>query len=362
MNIPYIITDKTVTAIVEGKVLTMNQDHPNFDAATTALNDESTNEQDVKNLFNVGAAIEDLSQGDIVVKDGVAYHKGEAIDNYCVDRAIAFMRENKPYKALLKFFDRLQANPSKRAVNELYRFLEHKNMPITPDGHFIAYKGVDLAYMDKYSRKFNNSVGQVLEMTRNKVDDDASIGCSSGFHAGSYEYADGYGGQNGRLMLVKIDPADVVSVPNDCGCQKLRTCRYEVVSELEERKPLEECYNGQYGDLEDESEDDSEFFCEGCDYTSKDPNEFYDDGREILCETCTEAACGDQTRYKTFSGTIATNEDSYADSSDNHGKAPIMDQDDVAKQSYKKGYTDAMDKFHSERDCLGRFCPKTSKS
>jgi len=335
MNIPYIVTDKSVTVIVEGKALTMNQDHPNFDVVMASLDDQNTTEQDIKNLFNVGAAIQDLSEGNIVVKDGVAYYKGEEINNYCIDRAIAFMRENKPYKALLNFFDRLQANPSRRAVSELYRFLEHKNMPITPDGCFLAYKGIGINYRDKWSGKFDNSVGQVLEMTRNKVNDDANVGCSAGFHAGSYEYADSYCGQNGRLMLVKIDPADVVSVPHDCECQKLRTCRYEVVSELEERKPLEDCYNDQYGDLDyDES---NEVECEECDYVG-DPEDFYEDEHgKLTCYSC-------------------KHEEEYADSTDNHANAPIMDEDDAVAKAYFDGYKAAMGKFHNKRDCKGRFC------
>ena len=305
MNIPYIVTDKSVTVIIEGKALTMNQDHPNFPIVMEKLDDEQASEQDIKNIFNVGAAIENLSEGDIVVEDGVAYYKGEAIDNYCIDRAIAFVRENKPYKALLKFFDRLMANPSRRAVQELYRFLEHKNMPITPDGCFLAYKGVGTNYRDKWSGKFDNSVGQVLEMTRNTVDDDANRGCSAGFHAGSYDYADDYCGSEGHLMLVKIDPADVVSVPHDCECQKLRTCRYEVVSELEERKPLKDCYLDEYGTKEEDLVPMQEWADGGLDY---------------------------------------------AESEDNAAKLEGL------SAAYQDGYNAAMSKFHNKRDASGKFC------
>ena len=318
MNIPYIITDKSVTVIVEGKALTMNQDHPNFDVVMASLDDQNTTEQDIKKLFNVGSAIQDLSEGNIVVKDGVAYYKNEEINNYCIDRAIAFMKEDKPYKALLNFFDRLQANPSKRAVNELYQFLEHKNMPITPDGHFLAYKGVGLNYLDKYSRKFDNSVGKVLEMTRNKVDDDANVGCSAGFHAGSYEYADSYCGRGGRLMLVKIDPADVVSVPNDCECQKLRTCRYEVVNELEERKPLEDCYNDQYGDL-----DMNPIFTKPTDQ---------DEWKKEVEKVVLAILEGER-------------DEEYVDSPDNQANSPVMDEDDAAATAYSDGYEAAMRLF-----------------
>ena len=122
-------------------------------------------------------------------------------------------------------------------------------MPLTPDGNFLAYKSVREDFTDWHSGKFDNNVGNTLEMTRNSVCDDANIGCSDGFHAGSLEYARDFG-SSGNLMIVEIDPSDVVSVPTDCNCQKLRTCKYKVVS-LFERK-LEEPLCDDYGDYDDE--------------------------------------------------------------------------------------------------------------
>ena len=55
-------------------------------------------------------------------------------------------------------------------------------------------------------------------------------------------------------MIVEIDPSDVVSVPTDCNCQKLRTCKYKVVS-LFERK-LEEPLCDEYGDYDDDEDDE----------------------------------------------------------------------------------------------------------
>lgn len=153
---------------------------------------------------------------------------------------------------LLKFLDNLMDNPSRRSVNELYSFLEHGNMPITPDGHFLGYKSVRPDMTDHYSGKFDNNIGQVLEMPRNAVCDDANHGCSYGFHVGSLEYATNFGGSDRKVVIVKVNPADVVSVPHDCDFQKMRTSRYEVVGTYDAPLP------NNYYDGYDEGDEDSD--------------------------------------------------------------------------------------------------------
>ena len=148
-------------------------------------------------------------------------------------------------------------NPSQRAINELYGFLEHGNMPITADGCFIAYKSVRTDFKDVHTGTYDNTPGNVHEMPYEHVDPNCEQHCSTGFHVGSYEYASTFGG--GNLILVKVNPADAVSVPTDHDAQKLRVCRYEVISlcqgliqeptygKLEEdSNPFEEGYNAYY--------------------------------------------------------------------------------------------------------------------
>ena len=130
-------------------------------------------------------------------------------------------------------------------------------MPLTPDGNFLAYKGVRSDFSDWHSGQCPNKVGDVNEMPRRNVCDNANIGCSDGFHAGSLDYARQYG-NGGHLMVVEIDPSDVVSVPLDCDCQKLRTCKYKVVSLFE--KKLEQPMCDEYGDYEDWDDDSVEDF------------------------------------------------------------------------------------------------------
>jgi hypothetical protein len=135
-----------------------------------------------------------------------------------------------PIKPLVLFMENLMENPSYRSVNELYGFLEKNNLPITPEGHFLAYKKVRADFKDVHSGTMDNSVGQVVEMPRNLVDDNANNTCSSGLHFCSQSYLSSFGGE--RTVIVKINPRDVVSIPNDYDFSKGRACRYEVVGEL----------------------------------------------------------------------------------------------------------------------------------
>ena len=169
----------------------------------------------------------------IEVKDGNLYVFGDPVHSTLANRVLSFLEHGLDCVHLFKFILKLNLNPSKRAVDELYTFLEHRALPITDNGNFLAYKAVRADYTDKHSGKFLNTVDAVLEMPRNKVDDDKNVGCSYGFHAGTVEYAKDFLGGQGHLMIVEINPADVVSIPTDCQFQKLRTCKYKVVGEYE---------------------------------------------------------------------------------------------------------------------------------
>ena len=169
----------------------------------------------------------------IEVKDGNLYVFGDPVHSTLANRVLSFLEHGLDCVHLFKFILKLNLNPSKRAVDELYTFLEHRALPITDNGNFLAYKAVRADYTDKHTGKFVNTVDAVLEMPRNKVDDDKNVGCSYGFHAGTVEYAKDFLGGQGHLMIVEINPADVVSIPTDCQFQKLRTCKYKVVGEYE---------------------------------------------------------------------------------------------------------------------------------
>ena len=209
-----------ITVMMDGVTHTINGDHINYAAIREAL--KTKDHAEVERLINIPAAVASFAHGRVkVVADQVFYGDHE-VKGSVVTRILAMIREGFDAEPMVRFLDNLMANPSKRAVDELYGFLEATALPITEDGCFLAYKKVNDNYRDFYTGKMDNSIGQVLEMPRNQVDDDRGRTCSRGLHFCSLSYLPHYMGGQGRVLLVKVNPANVVSIPNDYDFAKGR--------------------------------------------------------------------------------------------------------------------------------------------
>lgn len=253
--VPFMWVDGNLTLILNNKAHQVLPDHINYrlilEALPTATNDE------LAELVDIEKAVANFSQGLVEVKNGKVYYQNEEVHGSISKRILEFMSKGLPFQPLVNFLNNLMENPSMQSQVELYDFLEHENLAITSDGYFLAYKAVRSDFKDKYKGMFDNSVGSVCEMKRSKVDDNRSVGCSEGLHAGALNYVASYGNIDAgdRIVIVKINPKDVVSVPSDSNCEKLRTCRYEVVAEYQGEllKPL---YSDDFDYEENYDEDD----------------------------------------------------------------------------------------------------------
>ena len=234
-KIQFIVSDNTVTAYAEGKSYTIGKEHPNYDGIKQAIKDDNLSQ--LIALADIPKGVTSFTKGQVQVKDGVVYYGDEALHNTLTDRILALMREGFPFEPMLRFLENLMENPAMSAVNELYTFLDHQHLPITEDGCFLGYKRVRDDWTDIYSGKLDNHVGKKVTMPRNKVDDNRSVGCSKGLHVGCISYVKGYSGSGcdggGHVVIVKVNPKDVVSVPSDSNGEKLRCCEYEVIGVYE---------------------------------------------------------------------------------------------------------------------------------
>lgn len=175
--------------------------------------------------------------GQVTIRDGQVYYNGVAVHNTLTDRIITMAKEGFDIAHMVKFLENLMANPSYRAVNELYDFLEAGQIPITMNGTFLTYKKIRNDWKDIHSGKFDNSVGTVVKMPRNMVDENSDRTCSSGLHVCSYGYLPNFGScGNDRVVICEVNPADVVSIPTDYNNTKMRVCAYKVIGEVENYK------------------------------------------------------------------------------------------------------------------------------
>ena len=229
MSVPFIWVDGNLTVVLKSKSYQVLPDHTNYKMIVDAL--PTATEDELLDLVDIQKAVATFSDGQVTVVNSKVMFEGEEVHGSISKRILEFMSKGLPFEPLVKFLDNLMQNPSMQSQQELYDFLEHENLPITEDGCFLAYKAVRKDFKDKWNGTFDNSVGQVCEMRRAKVDDNRGRGCSAGLHAGALNYVANYGSVDAgdHIMIVKINPEDVVSVPSDCNCEKLRTCKYEVV-------------------------------------------------------------------------------------------------------------------------------------
>lgn len=156
---------------------------------------------------------------------------GETLPALFTGRVLEMAKGGEDPAPIFAFAARLAKNPSANSRAQLFRFLQHKHLAITPEGFVLAYKAVRQDYLDWHSATYKNTPGTTLSMPREAVDPDSKGDCRPGFHVGTLSYAQGFEKIKGpSLFLVcRVDPADVVSVPDDCNCQKMRVCSYYVV-------------------------------------------------------------------------------------------------------------------------------------
>jgi hypothetical protein len=231
MSFPYLLQGNNIVIVIDGVNHTITKSHIAYDQVKEAI--KAGYWETVRDIIEPKKVLVNYGAGNIEIQGDTMYWKGHAFHNALSAKIIDMFQQGFSIEPMIKFVDNLMENPSRRAVTELYGFLEKGNLPITPDGHFLAYKKIRDDYKDCHSGTIDNSVGKIVEMERNRVDDDKDNTCSKGLHFCSLDYLDHFGGE--RIVILKINPRDVVSIPSDYYHTKGRCCRYEVVDEI----PLE---------------------------------------------------------------------------------------------------------------------------
>lgn len=257
---------------------------------------ESALRKSMQSFVAIGERLRSLSDR-VTYNEGHVFYDHEPIDDELAGMIKALVKEedDKKLRSLVNFLEKLYASASLTARRSLFKWVSDRQLTIYPDGDFLAYKGVQVnedgvsesihkgdAFVDnvRYSGHIPNPLNAVVSMPRSEVEENEYVPCGVGLHVGSWDYALGWG--RGRTLKVKVNPADVISVPNDSYTQKMRTCRYLVLEETDQ--PINEYVVDDEEEYEEEYE--GEEYCDSCgeQINLLEYYEYGDDG--IMCESC----------------------------------------------------------------------------
>jgi len=294
MTLPAIISSHTVTFYIDGKPYQASASMPNFEAVKDELRKADPDTDLLIRLVtpaeairaSVAAAVEAspdyLPAGKVSVTRTEIRYDGQPVNGVLVDRILAMLADGFDIMPMVRFMENLFRNPADHAREELYLWLESANLPITEDGHFLAYKLVNTDFTSIHDGRTDNTPGKVVSMPRHAVDPVRDNVCSSGLHFCSKDYLPsfGYGGAHRVVVLLKINPADVVSIPSDYQNTKGRAWQYEVLQQVD-FDPMQKVWgslvSSDGSDVEDDDDDDDSYDDDDydyyADYTDEDADE-----------------------------------------------------------------------------------------
>lgn len=244
----------SITRVCGDDVDTINleETHEKFEEVYELIMSNPRDEETIAEayrLVSIKLRYEEASNGTVTVipEEGKVVCNLEGYDikvgGQLADRLIdaSIHADDEKLEGLMAFTERLMNNPSPRAVKELYEFLEAADIEIKRDGMIECFKKVTADFKDCRTGRFDNSVGKTVFEPRFMVDDNSNRTCSNGLHVCSFAYLGSYPGS--KIIKVHVDPADVVSIPDDYYSldgsgnvkAKARVCRYKVVEDVTDK-------------------------------------------------------------------------------------------------------------------------------
>lgn len=188
---------------------------------------------EIETLNNINKAI--MNSKNVVVEKDTIKIDGVSVSNTNtpIMKFIKILQEkgvvDSEINRIKPFLENMFKNPFIDAVHEIYDYCKAMDFEITDDGCFLAYKKVRKDLGSVYDNgKTKHKIGEYTEV---KVyDTERTNVCSNGLHFCSKSYLQYYPGE--VIIIVKVNPMDVVSIPVDYNFAKGRCRKYLVVGIL----------------------------------------------------------------------------------------------------------------------------------
>jgi hypothetical protein len=242
INYNYIVTDNSITIFAGAKPFVARKEHPSYQKIKNLVKAQKFEE--ATKLFDIGNSISNQSNGKITIKNNNIYWNEKPLHNYVTSRILALLKEGFDTKPVINFLEDLYNNNplvkqdnNHYLVEDLYKFLSVNDLPLCEDGSFLAWKRVRNDGFDIHSGTIQYKVGEIVEESFDRVDKNRDNHCSYGLHfcAKSYLEKSGFGGDKpNKMLLVKVKPSWVCSIPSDYGNSKGRAYKMFVYAEYNE--------------------------------------------------------------------------------------------------------------------------------
>jgi len=233
-TIPHNWTGNTLsfTDLRDGEQHVVPNTHVNYTRIKNAVQNDDI--AAAVNLFNLTTTVSTQTNGLVTIKGDTVLYKGLPVTNSISDMIVRMIREGLDFQPLANFLAKILENPSYSSREQLHGFIEKYLFSITPDGDFLAYRVCRNDWTDKHTGTMDNSVGSVVTMPREDVEDDPNKTCAAGLHVCGRSYVKSFKYGDDRLTLVSVNPKDVVAIPTDYNSAKMRVCRFKVIGEIGE--------------------------------------------------------------------------------------------------------------------------------
>lgn len=228
--IPYVLQDNYISVLLNGKSYQATKGQPTFKQLHRALKREQWSR--VPKLVSLTAQLAERMHGKVDVNAEGVFYKGQKVDNSLSAKILELIEHEKPVSGWLRFMDNLYQQGDVNTVNRVYDWINSGRYAITSDGCIVGYKVVDKNYKDKHTHTVDNHIGARPLMARSAVDPNEYVECSRGYHVCVRGYIRGFYSAGDHIMVVKVNPADVVASPVNFGNQKFRCWTYEVFEEV----------------------------------------------------------------------------------------------------------------------------------
>jgi len=253
----YALIDQQSIIVADGPAsILIAASDPTYEAVRRYVVDEHGDDfevvRDLMDTYRTGvkaatAEAVTVVDGDIADGEAEPYRivHGDPVEEVVLAAAIRLTNSSADLAPLGAFLRRLERNPSQASRSQLFGWLKAGGFTLTTDGLIVGYKSVrsdgrsahvgrepvtvvhQNGSVETVTGNVPYPVGATVWMARDLVDDDRDSPCSVGLHVGTFDYAEHF---SDRMLVVLVDPADVVAVPRDASGQKMRVCRLVVAA------------------------------------------------------------------------------------------------------------------------------------